>query len=131
LIEHHLDVMNYDSQWSDAALRRLIRRVGPRNIGLLLVLRRADLLAHGLPNELKLNLLDELEKRVGEIIKRPLALNSRDLAVDGRKVMDLLGLEEGPEVGRVLDHLIERVMDEPELNTIEGLTALLNEMGSS
>jgi hypothetical protein len=68
---------------------------------------------------------------VGEIIKRPLALNSRDLAVDGRKVMDLLGLEEGPEVGRVLDHLIERVMDEPELNTIEGLTALLNEMGSS
>ena len=131
LIEHHLDVMNYDSQWSDAALRRLIRRVGPRNIGLLLVLRRADLLAHGLPNELKLNLLDELEKRVGEIIKRPLALNSRDLAVDGRKVMDLLGLEEGPEVGRVLDHLMERVMDEPELNTIEGLTALLNEMGSS
>ena len=128
LIEHHMDVRNYDSQWSDGALRRFIRRVGARDIGLLLALHRADLLAHGLPNEGKLNLLDELEKRVGEIINRPLALSSRDLAVDGRKVMDLLGLSEGPEVGRVLDHLMERVMDQPELNTKDGLTALLKEM---
>jgi tRNA nucleotidyltransferase (CCA-adding enzyme) len=128
LIEHHMDVMNYDSQWSEGALRRLIRRVGARDMRLLLALRRADLLAHGLPYEDKLNLLDELEKRVREITKRPLALSSRDLAVDGRKVMDILGLSEGPEVGRVLDHLMERVMDQPELNTKEGLTALLKEM---
>jgi tRNA nucleotidyltransferase/poly(A) polymerase len=131
LIEHHLDVMNYDPQWSDSALRRLIRRVGPRDIKLLLVLRRADLLAHGLPNEDKMNLLNELENRVDHILKRPLALSSRDLALNGHEVMDLLGLTEGPEVGRVLDHLMETVVDQPELNTKEGLTALLKEMGTS
>ena len=128
LIAHHMDVINYDSRWSDGALRRLIRRVGPQNIELYLTFRRADLLAHGLKNEHKMNLLDELEKRVGEIMKSPLALNSRDLAVDGREVMVILGIGQGPEVGQVLHQLIETVTDQPELNTKEGLMALLKEM---
>jgi tRNA nucleotidyltransferase (CCA-adding enzyme) len=128
LISHHMDVINYNSRWRDGALRRLIRRVGPQDIGLLLEFCRADFLAHGLRNEPKLTLLDEIEERVGQIMKSPVALTRRDLAVDGREVMNMLGLAQGPRVGRVLYHLTEKVMDQPELNTREGLMGLLKEM---
>jgi tRNA nucleotidyltransferase/poly(A) polymerase len=128
LIAHHMDVMQYDSQWSDGALRRWIRRVGPQNIGPLLTFRRADLLAHGFRNDRHLNRLDELEKRVKAIMKSPPAFSTRDLAVDGREVMDTLGIDRGPEVGQVLHHLLEIVVDQPELNTKEALMALLKRM---
>ena len=124
LISHHL--IQYDSGWSDGAVRRLIRRVGPENIDALLSFRRADLLAHGRGKE-GLSLLSELKERVRKIIERPLVIKPRDLAIDGQRVMEVLDLEPGPEVGRVLDELIERVMDHPELNTEEWLLSLLKQ----
>lgn len=122
LISYHL--IQYDTGWSDGAVRRLIRRVGPENIDALLSFRRADLLAHGLGNE-GLALLSELKERVGEIMGKPLAVETRDLAIDGHRVMEALGLGPGPSIGRVLDELMEKITDQPELNTEEKLIALL------
>jgi hypothetical protein len=39
-----------------------------------------------------------------------------------------LGIPPGPEVGRILDALFEKVLDEPELNTPERLLALAREL---
>jgi len=125
LIELHM--IGYDKGWSDGAVRRLIRRAGPENIDLLLSFRRADLLAHGLIDH-KMDLLSELEKRVGELSARPIVRSSRDLAIDGNRVMEILDLVPGADVGRVLNELMEKVTDHPELNTEEGLVALLEEM---
>ena len=58
----------------------------------------------------------------------PLASQTRDLAIDGTRVMDILGLAPGPEVGRILKLLMEEVTDRPALNTEEGLCALLRKM---
>ena len=41
-----------------------------------------------------------------------------------------LGIAPGPEVGRVIDALFERVIDEPELNTRERLLPLAREIHS-
>jgi hypothetical protein len=123
LIELHM--IGYDTGWSDGAVRRLIRRAGPENMNYLLSFRRADLLAHGLIDH-KMYLLSELEKRVGELSSGPIARSSRDLAIDGNRVMESLGLRPGPDVGRVLNELMEKVTDHPELNTEEGLVALLD-----
>ncbi|MCJ7685032.1 MAG: CCA tRNA nucleotidyltransferase, partial [Desulfobacteraceae bacterium] len=49
----------------------------------------------------------------------------QDLAVDGNVVMEITGLSPGPEVGRILRDLSEKVLDHPELNTREDLAALL------
>jgi putative nucleotidyltransferase with HDIG domain len=122
LILHHL--IQYDPEWSDGAVRRLIRRVGPENIAALLSFRRADLLAHGRGNA-GLPLLSELKERVDEIMRSPLAMGTRDLAIDGHRIMEALGLRSGPKIGQVLDELMEIVTDQPELNTEEGLIALL------
>ena len=42
--------------------------------------------------------------------------------------MEILGLSEGPEVGTILEQLVDRVTDHPELNTKEALVVLLEEM---
>lgn len=124
LISNHL--IQYDTGWRDGAVRRLIRRVGPENIDALLSFRRADLLAHGRENQ-QLPLLSGLKGRVRKIIESPLVIKTQDLAIDGNRVMDVLDLEPGPEVGRMLDELIEKVTDRPELNTEERLLSLLKQ----
>ena len=43
-----------------------------------------------------------------------------DLAIGGRELMEL-GMPAGPGVGRALDALLERVLEEPELNTRDRL----------
>jgi hypothetical protein len=50
----------------------------------------------------------------------------RDLALRGDDLLSL-GLR-GPDVGRVLDALLERVLDDPSLNDRERLIALAHEV---
>ncbi len=128
LIRHHM--IGYDSEWSDAAVRRLIRRVGTGQIRDLLAFRRADILAHGLDNE-NPRISSELEERVKEQIRREAPTGRKDLAVDGNVVMKITGLSPGPEVGRVLRELNEKVLDHPELNNRENLEALLESIQTS
>jgi hypothetical protein len=42
--------------------------------------------------------------------------------------MDVLGLPQGPEVGKILAQLVEAVIDHPEWNTEDKLEGLLKEM---
>jgi len=125
LVRHHM--INYDSVWSDGAVRRLIRRVGRDQIMDLLAFRRADILAHGLHNY-ELNLLSELKERVENLNKNAVVTKTRDLAIDGHKVMKVLGVSPGPEVGNILKELMEKVTDCPKLNTEEGLVSILEHM---
>lgn len=125
LITHHM--VEYDGTWSDGAIRRLIRRFAPDPIERLLSFRRADLLAHGIINK-DLDLLSELEERVRTLTQAQAARHIRDLALDGQKVMDILGIPPGPAVGKALHILMEKVTDQPELNTKEALEKLLQEL---
>jgi hypothetical protein len=45
-----------------------------------------------------------------------------DLAVDGSDLLEL-GYDQGPELGRALDSLLDAVVDDPSLNTREQLLA--------
>jgi len=139
LIKNHM--IDYNSRWSDGAVRRLIRRVGPEDIMDLIFFRRADILAHGLlpsstskrevccsgPDVLgELNLLNELEQRTKDQVDGVMPTKTQDLAIDGNKVMEILGLSPGPEVGRILSYLMEKITDHPELNNERQLTDILN-----
>jgi hypothetical protein len=50
-----------------------------------------------------------------------------NLALDGREVMEVLGIPEGVAVGRALEFLMEKVLDDASINTPEQLRALLKE----
>jgi tRNA nucleotidyltransferase (CCA-adding enzyme) len=125
LIEFHM--IDYDRNWSDGVVRRLIRRAGPDNMDNLIRFRKADLSAHG-PGKKEIALLSELEKRAEIIRKESTVTRIADLAIDGDKVMSILGISPGPGVGRVLKILLERVTDHPDLNTEDRLTDLLKGM---
>jgi putative nucleotidyltransferase with HDIG domain len=124
LITHHM--VEYDSNWSDGAVRRLIRRFQPDPLDLLLTFRKADILAHGTADR-ELDLLSELNQRLALLKHGPHVIHARDLTIDGKKVMETLGLLPGPEVGRAIDFLLEKVTDQPELDTEEALIKLLKE----
>jgi len=50
------------------------------------------------------------------------------LAIRGKEVMKLRGMDKGgPLVGEILNHLLEVVTDEPELNTVEALSKIVTE----
>lgn len=123
LVRHHL--VCYSSEWSDAAVRRFVKRVGTREIDPLLALAHADALAKGRPVDVELAALAELRARIAAVIAQGAALGTRDLAVTGRDVMQHLGIPPGRIVGQVLDKLLERVLDEPAMNQRETLLALV------
>jgi putative nucleotidyltransferase with HDIG domain len=113
-IRHHM--YDYDSAWTDAAVRRFIRRLGDTDRGLLFGLRRADNLASGVRDVGEANQA-ELEARIAtELEREPDLLVRHRLAIDGNDLQRELGLSPGPELGAILDRLTELVLDDPSRN---------------
>jgi poly(A) polymerase/tRNA nucleotidyltransferase (CCA-adding enzyme) len=118
LIHNHM--FNYDSQWSDAAVRRFISRVGKECLKSLFQLRVAD--QRGITGENRPNpMLQELEERIERIIQEDSAFSIEDLAVDGNDLAVYAGIPRGPEMGIVLQFLLDSVLDDPAMNDKETL----------
>jgi tRNA nucleotidyltransferase (CCA-adding enzyme) len=64
--------------------------------------------------------LDEIEKITLEIIREQECFNLKQLAVNGDDLVRI-GFEEGNEIGKTLDILLNMVIENPELNTKERL----------
>jgi len=124
-VRHHMYA--YDHEWTDAAVRRFIRRLEPIGSALLFALRRADNAASGVGEVGEANQA-ELERRIAEELDRqPDLLLRNRLAIDGHDLQRELGLEAGPRIGLILDRLMERVLDDPSLNQRETLLRLAAE----
>ncbi len=128
LVEEERALAGYDSSWGDGDLRRLIRRVGTENLESLVALRKANLASLARENQEPLRRLKEVQSRIKGLTKTPLVRGVQDLAIDGSKVMEITGLSPGPEIGRILRHLSEELMDHPERNTRAKLVAMLKTM---
>lgn len=113
LVREHM--FDYRAEWSDAAVRRWVRRVGEDAVADLFDLRIADLLGNGLKTGFPAQ-LDPLRRRIGRVLAESSALRVGDLAVDGRDVMEALGIGPGPAVGVVLEALLEEVLERPDRN---------------
>lgn len=106
-------------EWSDAAVRRFIQRVGEENIEDLFRLRIAD--AESNPStEFKPKEITLLQGRISEIRQQDMALKISDLKINGTDLMQT-GIGKGPEVGRILQQLLDMVVEDPMVNTKERL----------
>ncbi len=121
-IRHHM--YDYDSAWTDAAVRRFNRRTADVDRELLFGLRRADNAASGV-GAIGGENQAELEARMArELASQPGLLLHRRLAIDGDDLQRELGMQPGPQIGAVLDRLAEAVLDDPGLNERSRLLAL-------
>jgi putative nucleotidyltransferase with HDIG domain len=126
VIEHHM--YHYEPAWTDAAVRRFVRRLAVVDRDLLFALRRADNLASGV-GEAGVRNQAELEARIaGELARQPELLLQRRLAIDGHDLQEALGLSPGPRVGEILERLSEVALDDPGRNDRETLLSLAREM---
>jgi tRNA nucleotidyltransferase (CCA-adding enzyme) len=113
-------------RWSDAAVRRLIARVGEDLLEDLLDLAEADSRAHGTDHGASAS-IEQLRLRIGQQLRQKPPLHVTDLAINGHEVMQILGLQPGPEVGKVLKSLRQKVLRQPELNERSLLVELLRQ----
>ncbi len=121
LVKEHM--FHYEANWSDAAVRRFIMRVQPENLEDLYDLRLADM--YGMYNEkvdirysASVALLLELKDRVQKELEKNTALSLKSLAVNGRDLMEA-GLPAGKELGRILNELLNCVVEDPAMNSKE------------
>jgi len=116
-------------KWSDSAVRRFIQRVGEENIDDLFKLRMADAQSNPFtafkPDEITI-----LQKRISDVRHQDMALKVTDLNITGED-LEKLGVEKGPKMGEVLRELLERVLDDPMLNTKEKLSEIVKEINEN
>ncbi len=106
LIELHLRFHGYGEGWTDAAVRRYVRDAG-HLLDRLNQLTRADVTTRNEQRaERFARLQDELEERIAALAEAE-NLDAMRPPLDGRQVMDRLGLEPGPDVGEALAYLME------------------------
>jgi tRNA nucleotidyltransferase (CCA-adding enzyme) len=127
LISSHM--FHYLPEWTDGAVRRLVRRIGPELLDDMYELRRADAWGRGVGVRDTLANLRTLKARVKKVLAEDAALKVTDLAIGGEEVMQVLGIRPGPRVGKILDALLERVLDEPSLNRPKKLKSLIKNLG--
>ncbi len=126
LIRHHL--ICYTSEWTDAAVRRFIKRVGAQSVQPLLRLGEADALGKGRNVEEELAALKELRARIDKTIEDGNALTTQDLVIGGKDVIEHLEGGAGPIVGEILRTLLDRVIEDPSLNTRDKLMPMVEEL---
>lgn len=114
LVRHHL--FHYTAEWSDATVRRWIRRVGRERVEDLYVLNEADVRGKGRDVSGDLDALAGLKAHVARVIAAGDALSVRDLKIGGRELMTELGLAPGRIIGEILNALFEEVLGDPSLN---------------
>jgi tRNA nucleotidyltransferase (CCA-adding enzyme) len=120
---HHLiksNVRSWDDAMSDVDVRRLMQKVGMSKIDDLFVLRRADIEARG-NNPAECSALADLEARVSVQAAASVPLDVKDLAISGKDLIEVVGLEPGPRIGEILEALLSHVLDIPQDNQSETL----------
>ena len=118
-------MFHYEENWTNAAVRRFIIRVGKENLEDLYDLRFADM--YGMWNqkiEIKYSepvaLLLELKERINEELMKQNALSLKNLNVNGKDLMEN-GIPAGKKLGEILNHLLDCVIEDPSLNSREKL----------
>lgn len=125
LIKNHM--FHYQNEWTDGAVRRFMRKVGTENIDDLFTLRLADRkgtgMRAGVPQPIR-----AFKRRIAKVIEDENALKVTDLDINGNVIMDEFHLNPGPVIGKILNALLEVVLDNPEFNKREVLLAKAREI---
>ena len=114
LVRHHH--LHLGAPPSDSAVRRFMRHAGPDLAEDIIALGTARAADPSSSSPASAAALDELLRRVRGVQRRGEALSIGELGVNGRVLMEELGMRSGKPLGALLEHLLEGVLDNPALN---------------
>ena len=110
LVELHLRFHTYRLGWTDSAVRRYVRDAGPL-LARLNELTRCDCTTRNKRKAAELSRrMDELEERI-EVLEAEEELKAIRPDLDGREIMELLGIPPGPLVGEAYRYLLDQRME--------------------
>jgi len=108
----------YDTEiTTDAAIRRLLVKVGKENIQELAQVREADRIGSGCPKALPFRLrhfLFRVEKVLQELGGQQPSL--KILKINGNDIIETLRIKPSPKIGAILSILLEQVLDDSKKN---------------
>lgn len=115
---------DYKPELTEASVRRGIHKIGEDIFPYLFDIQRADILAQSnLLREEKLQTLLDTQQIYYRILEANQCLSLKELAVSGKDLI-ALGIKPGKELGEILQALLDWVLEHPEDNKKEILTAL-------
>ncbi len=112
----------FSEEAGDKGIRRLINKVGIDLIFDLIALRKADTIGQGMGQTI--DNVNEFETRVKDEIGKRNAFGLKDLEISGDDLKKIHHLPEGKLIGELLNYLLDKVLDEPALNTRKKLLTL-------
>ncbi len=116
LVRNHMFFSDTE-QITLSAVRRIIQKVGPENIWLLMQVRECDRV--GMKKAEAPYRLRKYHAMIDEALRDPISV--AQLAIDGIYLMGTMKMKPGPRMGWILHALLEEVLDNPTLNTVEHL----------
>jgi len=112
-----LHMFYYTNEWTDGAVRRFLRRFDGDTAFLedLFLLREADRLASG-TKQRTADILEDFKKHIQRVLEQENALKVTDLDINGYDLMQTFQLTPSPLIGKILNYLLEVVLEHPEYN---------------
>jgi tRNA nucleotidyltransferase (CCA-adding enzyme) len=117
LIDHHMLVPTAERK----LLRRYLSRYGTQRLIWLMALQKADCKSKGVPCDM--SVFAQMEAEISSILAESSCLSLKDLALNGHDLM-AMGYT-GPVIGKILNHLLQLVVDEELPNTRAALLAAI------
>lgn len=117
LVRNHMFFSDTE-QITLSAVRRIVRNVSPEHIWLLMEVRECDRV--GMKKAEAPYRLRKYHAMIEEALHDPISVGQ--LKIDGEYLMKELDMKPGPRMGWILHALLDEVLENPELNTVEKLS---------
>lgn len=105
LVENHMTELRPEKK----LVKRRLSKMGERRLRMLVKVQKADTIGCGTGENM--DRLFEYERLIDEVVAEGLCFSLKHLAVNGRDIIDE-GIAEGAQIGKVLEHLLECVIEE-------------------
>ncbi|MDR0491016.1 MAG: HD domain-containing protein [Oscillospiraceae bacterium] len=93
-------------------VKRWLNRIGEQRLRQLVEVKKADAMAQSEKyRRVKLDALRDIVSLIDEIIEKRQCFSLKDMAVDGKDLI-ASGIPEGAEIGKILNRLLDMILDE-------------------
>ncbi|OHW62685.1 CCA-adding enzyme [Andreesenia angusta] len=110
LVRYHMSIHEFKTE---SSVKRFINKIGKENIEELLELQAAD--KNSTNNVKGLQNLVNFRGKYDKIVLDEIPMSLKDLTVNGHDVKEL-GISEGEYIGKALNQLLQRVIENPQID---------------